>query len=97
MHVRASHGGGFIFVVEHVVGSRCTCFNKCSTQTSLPHSLWDPPRPGIEPVSPAPTGGCLPGEPLGKSHLLVLILDIVPLDLGVLVLGSQILHAPDST
>ena len=96
MHVRASCGGGFIFVVvEHVVGSRCTCFNRCSTQ--LPHSLWDPPRPGIEPVSPAPTGGCLPGEPLGKSHLLVLILDTVPLDLGVLVLGLQILHAPDST
>ena len=32
----------------------------------------------------------------GKCHLLVLILDTVPLDLGVLVLGSQTLHAPDS-
>ena len=70
MHVRASHGGGFIFVVEHVVGSRCTCFNKCSTQTSLPHSLWDPPRPGIEPVSPALAGGFLTTGPPGKLAFL---------------------------
>ena len=46
---------------------------------------------------PALTGEGLPSGPLGKSHLLVLILDTVPLDLGMLVLGSQTLYAPDST
>ena len=74
----------------------CEAYCSCSTQAQLPCSIWDLPRPGIEPVSPAPTGGCLRTGPPGKSQLLVLILDTVPLDLGVLVLGSQTLHAPDS-
>ena len=43
-------------------------------------------------MSPELTGGCLPSGPPGKSQLLILIRDAVPLDLGVLVLGSQTLH-----
>ena len=34
--------------------------------------MWDLPRPGIEPVSPALAGGFLSTAPPGKSLLLVL-------------------------
>ena len=33
----------------------------------LPHSLWNPPGPGIEPMLPALAGGFLHTEPPGKS------------------------------
>ena len=36
----------------------------------LPRSMWDPPGPGIESVSPALTGGFLTNGPSGKSSLL---------------------------
>ena len=29
----------------------------CGDRAQLPHSMWNPPRPGIEPVSPALAGG----------------------------------------
>ena len=54
--------------------------------------MWDPPRPGLEPVSPAPAGGlpttAPPGKPKSnfKRYIFFLILDapllLVPL-LGV--------------
>lgn len=31
-----------------------------------PRGTWDPPRPGIELLSPALAGGCFPTEPPGK-------------------------------
>ena len=36
------------------------------------HGMWDLPRSGIEPVSPALAGGFLSTAPPGKSLLLVL-------------------------
>ena len=33
--------------------------------------VWNPPRPGIAPVSPALTGGFLTTGPTGKSQILV--------------------------
>ena len=42
-------------------------FNSCGTWVLLLHSMWDLPRPGIEPVSPVLAGGFftteLPGKP----------------------------------
>ena len=38
----------------------------CDTQASLLHSMWDRPRPGIEPMSPALAGEFFPTEPPGK-------------------------------
>ena len=40
---------------------------------AVPHSMWDLPGPGLEPVSPALTGGFLTTAPPGKSpyHLLI--------------------------
>ena len=34
----------------------------------LPLGMWDPPRPGIKPMSPALAGGFLITGPPGKSH-----------------------------
>ena len=34
----------------------------------LPLGMWDPPRPGIKPMSPALAGGFLTTGPPGKSH-----------------------------
>ena len=44
----------------------------CSTQPQLLRSTWDPPRPGLEPVSPALAGRFFTAEPPGKSRDLVL-------------------------
>ena len=41
--------------------------SSCGARAQLLHSMWDLPRPGIEPVSPALAGGFLTTEPLGKS------------------------------
>ena len=38
----------------------------CYTWAWLLHRMWDPPGPGIEPVSPALAGGFLPAAPSGK-------------------------------
>ena len=34
----------------------------------LPLGMWDPPRPGIKPMSPALAGGFLTIEPSGKPY-----------------------------
>ena len=34
--------------------------------------MWDPPGPGLEPVSPALAGGFLTTAPPGKAHGLLL-------------------------
>ena len=31
--------------------------SSCGSRAKLLHSMWDPPRPGLEPVSPALAGG----------------------------------------
>ena len=39
----------------------------CGTWAQLLYSMWDLPRPGLEPVSPALAGGVLTSAPPGKS------------------------------
>ena len=34
--------------------------------------MWNPPRPGTEPTSPALAGGFLPTVPQGKSNMAIL-------------------------
>ena len=41
----------------------------CGTRAQLPHSTWDLPRPGIEPVSLAWQGGFLTAGPPRKPLL----------------------------
>ena len=47
--------------LEHRLGS-------CVAETSLLHGMWDLPRPGIEPMSPALVGGFFTTEPPGKPR-----------------------------
>ena len=48
------------WTVEHRLSS-------CGAWAQLLHGMWDLPRPGLEPVSPALTGGFLTTAPPGKS------------------------------
>ena len=45
--------------------------SSCGTWTSSLRSMWDLPRPGMEPVSPALAGGFLTTAPPGKSLKLI--------------------------
>ena len=42
--------------------------SSCGIRVHLLRSIWDLPRPGIKPVSPALAGGFLTTVPPGKSH-----------------------------
>ena len=68
---------GLLFVAVHGLlialaslfgstGSRHAGFSSCGTQAQLLRSMWDLPRPGIEPVSPALAGGFLTTATPGK-------------------------------
>ena len=46
--------------------------NSCGPRASLLHSMWDLPRPWLEPESSALAGGFLSTEPPGKSQELIL-------------------------
>ena len=45
-------------------------FSNASTEALLPHSMWNLPRPGIEPTSLALAGRFLTTGPPGKSREL---------------------------
>ena len=46
--------------------------SSCGSRAQLLHGMWDLPRPGLEPVSPALTGGFLTTAPPGKPPVLFL-------------------------
>ena len=48
--------------LQHRLGSS-------GTLAQLPHGMWDLPRPGIKPMSPALAGGFFTTEPPGKPSL----------------------------
>ena len=50
------------------VGSRWMGFSTRVVRAQLPFAVWDPPRPGIEPVSLAFAGGFLTAGPPGKRR-----------------------------
>ena len=50
----------------------CTGFSSCGTWAQLLCALWNLPRPGIEPVSPALAGRFPSTVPPGKFHFVVL-------------------------
>ena len=64
-----SQGYFCVKVVSHVVkhmGSRVHSLSSCGPRAELPCSMWDLPRPGIEPKFPALAGGFLTTGPPGK-------------------------------
>ena len=57
-------------VAEHRLQTRR--LSNCGSGAQLLRGMWDPPRPGLEPVSSALAGGFLTTAPPGKPHGLVL-------------------------
>ena len=51
-------------VAEHRLQMRK--LSNCGSQAQSLHSMWDPPRPGLEPVSPASAGRFSTTVPPGK-------------------------------
>ena len=47
----------------------CVQFTSCGIWISMPCSMWNLPRPGTEPMSPALAGGFSTTGPPGKSSL----------------------------
>ena len=51
-----------------------TCrLSSCGSRAQLLRSMWDLPRPGLEPVSPALAGGFSTTAPPGKPKQVILI------------------------
>ena len=60
-------------VAEHRLQTRR--LSSCGSRAQLLRGMWDPPRPGLEPVFPALTGRdsttAPPGKPLGYFYFLL--------------------------
>ena len=74
--VRAFPWGGFSYCRacalghEASIGAACG-LSSCGTWAELLRGMCHPPRPGIEPVSPALAGGFFTTEPQGKSSIFI--------------------------
>ena len=52
-------------VAEHKLQKRR--LSSCGSRAQLLRDMWDPPRPGLEPASPAPAGRLSTPAPPGKA------------------------------
>ena len=68
------------FLLLQGSGSRAW-LNSCGSWAQLLHNMWVPPRPGIEPVSPALAGRFFTTEPPGKFPSKVFKHDLIWLSL----------------
>ena len=69
-HSIAVHGPLTIaapLVAEHRLQTRR--LSSCGSRAQLLHGMWDPPRPGLEPVSPALAGRFSTTAPPGKPYM----------------------------
>ena len=56
-------------VAEHRLQMRR--LSNCGSRAHLLRGMWDPPRPGLKPVCPAPAGRLSPTAPPGKPPLFL--------------------------
>ena len=56
-------------LAEHRLQSRK--LSSCGSRDQLLHGMWDLPRPGLEPVSPALAGGFSTTAPPGKPKAVI--------------------------
>ena len=56
-------------VAEHRLQTRR--LSTCGSRAQLLCGMWDPPRPGLEPVCPALAGRLSPTAPPGKPHVFI--------------------------
>ena len=76
---QASHCGGFSCCGAWALGMQdsvaaARMLSSCGARAQLLRGMWDSPRPGIKPVSPALAGGFLTTAPPGKSQTLSLLI-----------------------
>ena len=74
---------GPLFIVVHwpltIAASRCQAqapdaqASNCGSRAELLHGMWDLPRPGLEPASPALAGRFSTTAPPGKPNLFFLL------------------------
>ena len=57
-------------VAEHRLQTRR--LSNCGSRAQLLRGMWDPPRPGLEPVSPAPAGRISTTAPPGKPSVFII-------------------------
>ena len=102
--------GGLLVVVASLVaehGLQACKLSSCGSWAQLPLAMWDPPRPGIEPISPALSGRFLTSGPPGSpdfffkhtNHQIQMIcvfflknIDLIYLCTGSFLLQSGILQ-----
>ena len=58
-------------VVEHRLQARRRRLSSCGSRAQLLRGMWDLPRPGLEPVSPALAGGFSTTAPPGKPSSFI--------------------------
>ena len=63
-------------IAEHRLQTRR--LSNCGSRAQLLRGMWDPPRPGLEPVSPPLAGGFLTTAPPGKPRILNLLILWIP-------------------
>ena len=73
--------GLFTIAAPPVAGHRLQTrrLSSCGSRAQLLRGMWDPPRPGLEPVSPAPAGRLSATVPPGKPSSTVLIASFLAL------------------
>ena len=59
-------------VVEHKLQTRR--LSNCGSRAQLLSGMWDPPRPGLEPVCPALAGRLSTTAPPGKPPLFLILI-----------------------
>ena len=69
-------------VAEHRLQTRR--LSSCGSRAQLLRGMWDLPRPGLEPVSPALAGGFSTTAPPGKPNPLVPLSSLQQLTLAIL-------------
>ena len=57
-------------VAEHRLQMRR--LSNCGSRAQLLRGMWDPPRPGLEPMSPALAGGFSTTAPPGKPSIILI-------------------------
>ena len=77
-------------VVEHELQTRR--LSSCGSRAQLLRGMWDLPRPGLEPVSPALAGGFSTTAPPGKPPSSYK--DTDPIILKILMTSSKSIHLP---
>ena len=84
-------------VAEHRLQTRR--LSNCGSRAQLLHGTWDPPRPGLEPVSPALAGRFSTTAPPGKPPLLIFKKFFFPFSLGhsTTLSSSSLIHSSVSS